>query len=61
MATGELTTPAVRSYWSNEDGYLVSGWELAIAWDDGGKPTAWRPLDPANPEDERLLWALGLT
>ena len=51
----------VRLYWANVDGHVVSGWERAAAWDRNGTPTHWRALDDANPDDERLLWDLGLT
>ncbi len=59
MDARELTAADVRSTWSNEDDELVMGWEFAIAWDDNGNPTAWRPLDPSNPADEQLLWSIG--
>jgi hypothetical protein len=61
MEARELTRADVRSTWSNEDDEVVMGWEFAIAWDDDGNPTHWRPLNGSNPEDERLLWNIGLT
>ncbi len=61
MEARELTRDDVRSSWSNEAGQLVTAWELAIAWDDSGNPTHWRPLDGSNPVDEKVLWLIGLT
>jgi glycosyltransferase involved in cell wall biosynthesis len=57
---GELTRADIRSHWANDTGQLVTGWELATAWDTAGTPTQWRALADDNPEDHRLLWVLGL-
>jgi hypothetical protein len=55
MDADALDSTNVRRYWGNVDGEIVSGWELAVAWDVQGTPTQWRTLDQADAEDRRLL------
>ena len=55
MDADALDSTNVRRYWGNVDGEIVSGWELAVAWDVQGTPTQWRTLDQADPDDRRLL------
>jgi hypothetical protein len=50
----------VRHCVENINGRIVSSWELATAWDWHGTPNCWRTLHSDDPEDERLLWDLGL-
>jgi hypothetical protein len=61
MSDHDLTRVDARRYWTNLRGKIVSGWEVANEWDEDGKPTRWRPLNPENPEDQQLIDALGLT
>ena len=61
MSDHDLTRVDARRYWANLRGKIVSGWEVANEWDEAGKPTQWRPLNPENPEDQQLIRALGLT
>jgi hypothetical protein len=61
MDAHTLTATDVRHYWANVNGQIVPGWELAVQWDRQGAPTDWRPLNPDNPEDQRLLSDLVIT
>ena len=52
----ELGTSDLRHSWFEDaDGYMVSDWEIATAWDIAGRPTRWRRLSAEEPEDRRVL------
>jgi hypothetical protein len=52
----ELCPNDLRHSWFDDaDGYMVSDWELATAWDTRGCPTRWRRLRPEEPGDRQVL------
>ena len=55
----ELLPSDLRHSWFDDpDGFMISDWELAIAWDGRGRPTHWRRLCPEEPADRMILCQL---
>lgn len=52
----ELSTSDLRHSWyEDQDGFMVSDWEMATGWDDRGHPVSWRRLRTDEPGDARVL------
>ena len=44
-----------HSWFEDEDGFMVSDWEMATDWDHRGRPVSWRLLQTDEPADARVL------
>lgn len=44
-----------HAWYEDQDGYMVSDWEVATMWDDLGRPLQWRRLCTDRPEDTQVL------
>ena len=52
----ELSISDLRHTWFDDnDGFMVSDWEIATAWDPRGRPTQWRRLRTEDPSDRGVL------